>query len=88
MSLIAFIVVGLIAGLLARALLPGRQDMGWLGTILLGIVGSFVGGMIGSLVYSNGNWLALQPSGLLWSTIGALVVLAIGGLVGGRRLKA
>src|SRR5690348_3223376 len=49
MSIIWFIVVGLVAGLLARALLPGRQSMGLVATMLLGIVGSFVGGFIGSL---------------------------------------
>ena len=77
MSLIVFLVVGLLAGLLARAIFPGNQPMGMVSTLLLGLVGSFVGGALGSLLHSDGNWLAFTPSGLIWSTIGALVVLAI-----------
>jgi len=77
MNLIVFLIVGLLAGLLARAVFPGNQRMGMLGTMLLGVVGSFVGGALGSLLRSDGNWLAFSPSGLIWSTIGALVVLGI-----------
>ena len=77
MSLLVFLVVGLLAGLLARALFPGNQPMGLVSTLLLGIVGSFVGGALGSMLHSDGNWLAFSPSGLIWSTIGSLVVLAI-----------
>jgi uncharacterized membrane protein YeaQ/YmgE (transglycosylase-associated protein family) len=64
--------------------MPGTQGMGWVGTLLLGVVGSFVGGFLGSMVRSDGNWMAFQPSGLIWSTLGALVVLGIAGLVRGR----
>ena len=46
-----WIIVGLIVGALARFLVPGRDPMGWLGTIVLGIAGSFVGGFIGSLIW-------------------------------------
>ena len=49
MGIIAFIIIGLIAGLIARAILPGRQSMGLLATTLLGMVGSLVGGLVGSL---------------------------------------
>jgi uncharacterized membrane protein YeaQ/YmgE (transglycosylase-associated protein family) len=77
MSLIVFLVVGFLAGLLARALFPGNQSMGMLGTVLLGVAGSFVGGALGTFLRSDGNWMAFSPSGLLWSTIGAFVVLAI-----------
>jgi uncharacterized membrane protein YeaQ/YmgE (transglycosylase-associated protein family) len=84
MGLIAFLVIGLVAGLIARALLPGNQGMGMLATLALGLVGSFVGGFLGSLMRSDGNWMALQPSGLLWSTLGALVVLGISGFTRSR----
>ena len=53
MSILVFLIVGLVAGLIARALVPGRQSMGWIMTMLLGIVGSFVGGLLVSLVTSN-----------------------------------
>lgn len=87
MSLLVFLVIGLLAGLLARAIFPGPQAMGWVGTLVLGLVGSFVGGSIASLLRSDGHWLAFSPSGLLWSTIGALVVLAIAGLVSRSRSR-
>ncbi|MBL8953182.1 MAG: GlsB/YeaQ/YmgE family stress response membrane protein [Myxococcaceae bacterium] len=84
MSLIAFLVVGLIAGLIARAIYPGTQAMGLLATMLLGIVGSFVGGLVSSLIYSRGNFLSLHPTGILFSVIGSIVVLFLAGM-GGRR---
>jgi len=84
MSLIAFLVVGLIAGLIARAIYPGTQSMGLIATTLLGIVGSFVGGLISSLIYSRGNFLDLHPTGILFSVIGAIIVLFLAGM-GGRR---
>jgi uncharacterized membrane protein YeaQ/YmgE (transglycosylase-associated protein family) len=84
MGIITMIVVGLVAGLIARALVPGRQAMGVVATMLLGIVGSFVGGLLGSL-FSGGDLLALRPSGLIWSIIGSVVVLLIVGFVGRRR---
>jgi uncharacterized membrane protein YeaQ/YmgE (transglycosylase-associated protein family) len=84
MSFIAFLVVGLLAGLIARALMPGNQSMGLLGTMALGVAGSFVGGMIGSIFYTGGNLIAFHPTGLLFSIIGSLVVLALLMLANGR----
>jgi len=77
---------GLVAGLIARAIVPGRQSMGVLATVILGIVGSFVGGLLGSLFSSDGNLIDLRPSGILWSIIGAVVVLLLVGLAGRRRV--
>ena len=85
MGIISMIVIGLVAGLIARAILPGRQTMGMLATILLGIVGSFVGGLLGSLFSSDGNLVDLRPSGLLWSIIGSVIVLLLVGFAGRRR---
>jgi len=85
MGIIAFIVIGLVAGLIARALLPGRQSMGLIATTLLGIAGSFVGGFIGSLFSSRGNAFDLHPSGLIFSVVGAMAVLFLVGLAGSRR---
>ena len=86
MSLIAFIVIGLVAGLLARAIVPGTQSMGMLATTGLGIAGSFVGGLIYSVIYSRADWMALRPTGLLFSIAGAVVVLMLFGM--GRRFRA
>lgn len=85
MGIIAFLVIGVLAGLIARALLPGRQSMGLVATMILGVVGSFVGGLIGSLFHSGGDRWALHPTGLLWSVIGSIVVLLLVGLASGRR---
>jgi uncharacterized membrane protein YeaQ/YmgE (transglycosylase-associated protein family) len=85
MGIIAFLVVGLIAGLIARALMPGNQSMGLIATTLLGVAGSFVGGFIGSLFRSDGRIFDLHPSGLLFSVLGAMAVLFLVGMAGRRR---
>ncbi|MCW2812121.1 MAG: transglycosylase, partial [Friedmanniella sp.] len=76
--IISIIVVGLIAGALARLVVPGKQDMSIAMTIILGIVGSFVGGFLGYLIFgkdSGGGFL--QPAGIIGSIIGAIIVLLI-----------
>lgn len=88
MGIIAFIIIGLIAGLIARAILPGRQSMGLLATTLLGMVGSLVGGLVGSLFVRDGRLFDLHPSGLIMSVIGAIVVLLLVGAAGRRRVHA
>jgi uncharacterized membrane protein YeaQ/YmgE (transglycosylase-associated protein family) len=75
-NIIVLIVVGLIAGFIARAVIPGKQSMGILATIVLGIVGSVVGNLIGSLVFRPHKF-ELGTSGIIGSIIGAIVVLAI-----------
>ena len=82
-GLIVFLVVGLIAGFIARALVPGPDPMGWLGTMVLGIIGSFVGGTLAALVF--GGTLTLSAAGLIGSIIGAIIVLLIWRAMGGRR---
>ena len=76
--LIVLIVVGAIAGFLARAIVPGRDPMGIGATILLGIVGSFVGGFLGYLLFhKDASQGALQPSGIIGSVIGAIIALLV-----------
>ena len=87
-TIIGLIIVGAIAGFIARAVIPGKQSMGILMTILLGIVGSFVGGFLGFLIFGkdpNGGFL--QPSGIIGSIIGAIIVLGIYVLVTRRRVS-
>ena len=76
MGIVWMIVVGLVAGLIARAIMPGRDPMGWIATIVLGIVGSFVGGFLASTLQGRGVG-NMEPSGIVWSIIGALIVLGI-----------
>lgn len=76
-NLCGWIILGLVAGLIARAVMPGRQPMGLIATTLLGIGGSFVGGFLASLLM-GGSWRVLQPSGYIGSIIGAIVLLWVG----------
>ena len=83
MGLIVFLIVGLIAGFIARALVPGRDPMGWMGTMILGIIGSFVGGTLAALLF--GGTLDVTPTGLIGSIIGSIVVLLIWRAMGSGR---
>ena len=84
--IVTIIIVGLIAGALARLLVPGRQDLSIPMTIVLGIVGSFVGGFLGYLLFHKDAADGfLQPAGIIGSVIGAIIVLLIWMRVGGRR---
>jgi uncharacterized membrane protein YeaQ/YmgE (transglycosylase-associated protein family) len=77
-TIIGLIIIGLIAGLIARAIIPGKQSMGILLTIVLGIVGSFVGGFLGFLIFgSDPNGGFLQPSGIIGSILGSIIVLGL-----------
>jgi uncharacterized membrane protein YeaQ/YmgE (transglycosylase-associated protein family) len=76
--IIILIVIGLIAGLIARLLVPGRDSIGLLGTILLGIVGSFVGGFLWELVeYHTIETHHFRAMGILGSIVGAIIVLLL-----------
>ena len=83
MGLLLFIVFGLVVGFLARAILPGRQSMGIIMTAILGMVGSLLGGFVGSMISDN-DVTGIHSAGLIGSIIGALVVLALASM-GGRR---
>lgn len=74
--IIFLLVIGLVAGFVARALVPGRDSMSIAATIVLGIVGSFIGGFIGWAIFGKDfDEGALQPSGIIGSIVGAIVVL-------------
>jgi uncharacterized membrane protein YeaQ/YmgE (transglycosylase-associated protein family) len=74
-NIIWWLIVGLVAGFLARLLVPGRDPMGFLGTLLLGLVGSVIGGFIASLIFeTEGDF---DPAGLIGSIIGAVIALLI-----------
>ena len=84
--IIALIVIGLIAGFIARALVPGDDSMSIGATILLGIVGSFVGGFLADLLFrSDGEDAGLGPAGIIGSIIGAVIVLLVYNAVTGRK---
>jgi len=75
-SVIGWIIFGLIAGAVARLLHPGTDAMGWMGTMLLGIVGSLVGGSIAWALHLGVD--PYQPAGWILSILGAIILLALG----------
>jgi uncharacterized membrane protein YeaQ/YmgE (transglycosylase-associated protein family) len=87
MGIIAWIVFGFIVGLIARALVPGKQGMGFIMTTLLGVAGSLIGGVVASALW-GGDATRFQPSGFIGSLIGAIVLLVIAGMVTGGRRRA
>ena len=83
MSIIGFIIVGLIAGFLARAIVPGDDSMGVIATIILGMVGSFVGGFLGNLIFRQG--MDISAAGIIGSIIGAIITLIAYNALTGRK---
>ncbi|MBX9718943.1 MAG: GlsB/YeaQ/YmgE family stress response membrane protein [Microbacteriaceae bacterium] len=85
MGFLAFLLLGLIAGAIAKAILPGKQGGGWLSTLILGVVGALLGGWIGSLLslgsvdsfFSIGTWLLAIG--------GSILVILLWGLITRKR---
>ena len=73
MHLLLFLVFGLVVGVIARWIVPGRESGGWVTSILIGVLGSFVGGFLGRLVGIQGDG---NPANFLMSVVGAVVLLA------------
>ncbi len=82
MNFIWMLVIGLVAGLLARAIKPGSDSMGWVMTLILGIAGALLGGFLSSFIglRTQGGF-----TGLIFSVIGAIILLFIYELIAGRR---
>lgn len=85
--IVSLIVVGLIAGAVARLLIPGKQNISIPMTILVGIIGSFVGGFLGFLLFQREVQDGLlQPAGIIGSIIGAVIVLLVWTRASGKTL--
>jgi len=79
------LVIGIVAGFIARLLVPGRDPMSFWETVLLGIVGSFVGGFVGWAIFgADLEEGALQASGVIGSIVGAILALLVWRAVRGR----
>ena len=84
--IVSLLIIGLIAGALARLVVPGRQDMSIVMTIVLGVIGSFVGGFLGYLLFhKDAQDGFFQPAGIIGSFIGAVIVLMVWIQIGKRR---
>jgi uncharacterized membrane protein YeaQ/YmgE (transglycosylase-associated protein family) len=85
LHIIWMIIIGLVVGALARLLVPGRQPMGWIATALLGIVGAYVGGTLGSLIFEH-HFTITPPikHSFLGALVGAVILLLIYRAVAGR----
>ncbi len=84
-TIIGYIVIGLLGGAIAKAIMPGEQGGGWVATILLGIVGALLGGFLGGLLLGVNYTEIFSIKGLIFSVVGALLVLFIYGLVTKRK---
>lgn len=87
MGFFGFLLLGLIAGALAKAILPGEQGGGWFATLILGVVGSVVGGWLGSVFFNASlqNFFSLQTWAL--AIVGSIVVLLVYGFLTGKRAR-
>jgi uncharacterized membrane protein YeaQ/YmgE (transglycosylase-associated protein family) len=85
MGIISWIVLGLIAGALAKLIMPGRQGGGIIDTIILGIIGAILGGFLGSLVGIGSLESVFDIGTIITAIVGALIVLFIYGAVTGRK---
>ncbi|MBL3687642.1 GlsB/YeaQ/YmgE family stress response membrane protein [Leucobacter zeae] len=85
MGFLGFLLLGLIAGAIAKAILPGRQGGGWIATLLLGVVGALLGGWLGSLLFNAPLEEFFSIQTWLVAIGGSIVVLLIYGLLTGRK---
>jgi uncharacterized membrane protein YeaQ/YmgE (transglycosylase-associated protein family) len=87
MGILGWIVLGLVAGAIAKAILPGRQGGGWVITLVLGVVGAILGGWIGSLIFGGGLGDFFDLRTWLLAILGSIIVLLIYGAIAGRRSR-
>ncbi|HYI34682.1 MAG TPA: GlsB/YeaQ/YmgE family stress response membrane protein [Glaciibacter sp.] len=81
MSFIAFLILGLIAGAIAKAILPGRQGGGWFITLLLGVVGALLGGWLAGLIFGINLEGFFDITTWIIAILGSIIVLLIYGLI-------
>ena len=79
-----WLIIGLVAGLLARLIMPGKDSMGLLATILLGIVGSILGGLVSMAIWPNERGGGIPRAGIIFSIIGAIIVLWVWRMIRSR----
>lgn len=85
MGFLAWVVLGLVAGAIAKLLMPGRDPGGWIVTMLLGIVGAFVGGFLGRALWGSTGVTGLDIGSIGLAVLGSIVLLILYRLVAGRK---
>lgn len=85
MGFLAYLLLGLIAGAIAKAILPGNQGGGWIATLLLGVVGAVLGGWLGGMLFGKGIESFFDLGSWALAIGGSVIVLLIWGLVTRRR---
>ena len=88
MSWLSFIILGLIAGAIAKLILPGRQGGGWIATLIIGVIGALLGGWLGGVLFGIGYEEFWSIQSWLIAIIGALLALVIWGFVTRRSARA
>lgn len=81
MGFIGWIVLGLLAGAIAKAIMPGTQGGGWLSTLVLGVLGALVGGFLGGAIFGIGLNTFWSPQTWVLAILGSLLVLAVRGFL-------
>lgn len=87
MGFLAFLLLGLIAGAIAKLILPGRQGGGWIATLILGVIGALLGGWIGTALFGADVDAFFSLSSWLLAIGGSLIVLLIWGFITNRGSK-
>jgi uncharacterized membrane protein YeaQ/YmgE (transglycosylase-associated protein family) len=87
MNIIAWIILGLLAGAIAKAIVPGQQGGSWISTMFLGVLGAFIGGTLHTFLQSGNLQLAapgLNVAGVFVSVLGAIIAIFLSGLLFSR----
>lgn len=88
MSFIGFILLGLIAGAIAKLIIPGRQGGGWLSTLILGVIGALLGGWLGGLIFHVDYTGFFSLQSWIIAIVGAIIVILIWQAITRRRTAA
>jgi uncharacterized membrane protein YeaQ/YmgE (transglycosylase-associated protein family) len=88
MGILGFLLLGLLAGAIAKAIIPGDQPGGWFATLICGVIGALLGGWLGSLIFGVGLSSFFSLSTWLLAIAGSVVVLLIYGAITGRHSRA
>ncbi len=78
-TIIAYIIIGLIGGTIAKAIMPGEEGGGWVATAALGAFGALLAGWLGQLIFDSSYQGIFSIKGLIFSVVGAIIILAVQG---------